>query len=213
MRLRPALPCTRPATGESSFAGRRGGYGNALVLAHSNSVSTLYGHMSRFAKHIRVGAHVQQGDVIGYVGMTGLATGPHLHYEYLVNGVHKNPQTVHLAGAEPLRAEALQVPVVVRAAGSRSCPGGRPLRPRLSPLPRRKRARGRAPYPAAADSPAHRRRRPAGLAPRHIRRRRIDRRGFRILPSGGISASGCLRSLAIRVRSTECSLSTPQGFV
>jgi hypothetical protein len=51
---------------------------------------------------------VQQGEVIGYVGMTGLATGPHLHYEYLVNGVHKNPQTVQLAGAEPLRAVALQ---------------------------------------------------------------------------------------------------------
>jgi murein DD-endopeptidase MepM/ murein hydrolase activator NlpD len=91
-----------------SFAGPRGGYGNALVLAHSNSISTLYGHMSRFAKHIRVGTHVQQGDVIGYVGMTGLATGPHLHYEYLVNGVHKNPQTVQLAGAEPLRADALK---------------------------------------------------------------------------------------------------------
>jgi murein DD-endopeptidase MepM/ murein hydrolase activator NlpD len=80
----------------------------SLVLAHSNSVSTLYGHMSRFAKHLRVGTHVQQGDVIGYVGMTGLATGPHLHYEYLVNGVHKNPQTVQLPGAEPLRAETLQ---------------------------------------------------------------------------------------------------------
>jgi murein DD-endopeptidase MepM/ murein hydrolase activator NlpD len=91
-----------------SFAGRRGGYGNALVLAHSNSVSTLYGHMSRFARNMRVGAHVQQGEIIGYVGMTGLATGPHLHYEYLVNGVHKDPQTVHLPGAEPLRAETLQ---------------------------------------------------------------------------------------------------------
>jgi hypothetical protein len=64
--------------------------------------------MSRFASRLRVGTHVQQGDVIGYVGMTGLATGPHLHYEYLVNGVHKNPQTVQLPGAEPLRAEALQ---------------------------------------------------------------------------------------------------------
>jgi murein DD-endopeptidase MepM/ murein hydrolase activator NlpD len=98
-----------------SFAGRRGGYGNAVVLAHSNSVSTLYGHMSRFAKNLRVGAHVQQGQVIGYVGMTGLATGPHLHYEYLVNGVHKNPQTVQLAGAEPLHAEALQKFLAVSA--------------------------------------------------------------------------------------------------
>jgi hypothetical protein len=94
--------------GRVSFAGQRGGYGNALILAHSNSVSTLYGHMSRFARQIRIGSRVQQGDVIGYVGMTGLATGPHLHYEYLVNGVHKNPQTVQLAGAEQLRAAALQ---------------------------------------------------------------------------------------------------------
>jgi murein DD-endopeptidase MepM/ murein hydrolase activator NlpD len=100
-------PVHAAGDGRVAFAGQRGGYGNALILAHSNSVSTLYGHMSRFAKHIRVGTRVQQGDVIGYVGMTGLATGPHLHYEYLVNGVHKNPQTVHLAGAEPLRAAAL----------------------------------------------------------------------------------------------------------
>jgi pyruvate/2-oxoglutarate dehydrogenase complex dihydrolipoamide acyltransferase (E2) component len=64
--------------------------------------------MSRFARHIRVGTRVQQGDVIGYVGMTGLATGPHLHYEYLVDGVHKDPQTVHLPGAEPLHPESLQ---------------------------------------------------------------------------------------------------------
>jgi len=101
-------PVHAAGDGRVSFAGARGGYGNAVVLAHTNSVSTLYGHMSRFAKHMRVGTHVQQGDVIGYVGMTGLATGPHLHYEYLVNGVHKNPQTVHLAGAEPLQREALQ---------------------------------------------------------------------------------------------------------
>jgi murein DD-endopeptidase MepM/ murein hydrolase activator NlpD len=101
-------PVHAAGDGRVSFAGQRGGYGNALVLAHSSSVSTLYGHMSRFAAHMRVGTHVQQGDVIGYVGMTGLATGPHLHYEYLVNGVHKNPQTVQLPGAEPLRAEGLQ---------------------------------------------------------------------------------------------------------
>jgi murein DD-endopeptidase MepM/ murein hydrolase activator NlpD len=101
-------PVHAAGDGRVAFAGRRGGYGNALILAHSNSVSTLYGHMSRFAKHIGIGTRVQQGDVIGYVGMTGLATGPHLHYEYLVNGVHKNPQTVQLAGAEPLRAAALE---------------------------------------------------------------------------------------------------------
>ncbi|HUC71238.1 MAG TPA: peptidoglycan DD-metalloendopeptidase family protein, partial [Stellaceae bacterium] len=101
-------PVHAAGDGRVSFAGPRGGYGNAIVLAHGSSVSTLYGHMSRFAKHLRVGTSINQGDVIGYVGMTGLATGPHLHYEYIVNGAHKNPQTVHLQGAEPLRAETLQ---------------------------------------------------------------------------------------------------------
>jgi murein DD-endopeptidase MepM/ murein hydrolase activator NlpD len=101
-------PVHAAGDGRVSFAGRRGGYGNAVVLTHGSAVSTLYGHMSRFARNIHVGTHVQQGDVIGYVGMTGLATGPHLHYEYLTNGVHRNPQTVQLPGAEPLHASVLQ---------------------------------------------------------------------------------------------------------
>ena len=101
-------PVHAAGDGRVSFAGQRGGYGNAVMLAHGGNVSTLYGHMSRFARNVHVGTLVEQGDVIGYVGMTGLATGPHLHYEYLVNGVHKNPQTVQLPGAEPLRADALQ---------------------------------------------------------------------------------------------------------
>jgi murein DD-endopeptidase MepM/ murein hydrolase activator NlpD len=100
-------PVHAAGDGRVSFKGSRGGYGNAIVLLHSNSVSTLYGHMSRFAKNLRVGAHVNQGDIIGYVGMTGLATGPHLHYEFLLNGVHMNPQTVRLPGAEPLHADSL----------------------------------------------------------------------------------------------------------
>jgi murein DD-endopeptidase MepM/ murein hydrolase activator NlpD len=101
-------PVHAAGDGRVSFAGRRGGYGNAVELTHGSNVSTLYGHLSRFARNVHVGTHVQQGDVIGYVGMTGLATGPHLHYEYLTNGVHRNPQTVQLPGAEPLHAEALQ---------------------------------------------------------------------------------------------------------
>jgi murein DD-endopeptidase MepM/ murein hydrolase activator NlpD len=101
-------PVHAAGDGRVSFEGRRGGYGNAIVLLHSNSVSTLYGHMSKFARNIHLGSHVSQGEIIGYVGMTGLATGPHLHYEYLMNGVHMNPQTVHLPGAEPLRAESLR---------------------------------------------------------------------------------------------------------
>ena len=101
-------PVHAAGDGHVSFAGQRGGYGNAIVLTHGANVSTLYGHMSRFAKNIHVGTRVQQGEVIGYVGMTGLATGPHLHYEYLTGGVHRNPQTVQLPGAEPLRAQDLQ---------------------------------------------------------------------------------------------------------
>ncbi len=101
-------PVHAAGDGRVSFEGVRGGYGNAIMLAHGANISTLYGHMSRFARNVHLGSHVQQGDTIGYVGMTGLATGPHLHYEYLIDGVHKNPQTVRLPGAEPLRADALQ---------------------------------------------------------------------------------------------------------
>jgi murein DD-endopeptidase MepM/ murein hydrolase activator NlpD len=100
-------PVHAAGDGKVSFEGRRGGYGNAIVLSHSNSVATLYGHLSRFARNIRPGSRVAQGEVIGYVGMTGLATGPHLHYEYLMDGVHMNPQTVRLPGAEALRDGAL----------------------------------------------------------------------------------------------------------
>jgi murein DD-endopeptidase MepM/ murein hydrolase activator NlpD len=100
-------PVHAAGDGKICFEGMRGGYGKAIVLAHSNSVQTLYGHLSRFARDIRLGSHVHQGEVIGYVGMTGLATGPHLHYEYLMNGVHMNPQTVHLPGAEPLRPDSM----------------------------------------------------------------------------------------------------------
>lgn len=101
-------PVHAAADGRVSFAGRRGGYGNAIILAHNNNVSTLYGHLSRFAKRLRWGTRVEQGQVIGYVGMTGLATGPHLHYEYLSNGVHRNPQTLRLPGGDPLPADSLR---------------------------------------------------------------------------------------------------------
>jgi murein DD-endopeptidase MepM/ murein hydrolase activator NlpD len=101
-------PVHAAADGRVSFAGRRGGYGNAIILAHNNNVSTLYGHLSRFAKRLHGGTRVEQGEIIGYVGMTGLATGPHLHYEYLSNGVHRNPQTLRLPGGDPLPADSLK---------------------------------------------------------------------------------------------------------
>src|SRR6266436_1642391 len=97
-------PVRAAGDGRVRFAGRKGGYGNLVEIEHSTSVVTVYGHLSRFAKETRVGAHVTQGTVIAYVGMTALATGPHLHYEYRVNGVFKNPQTVVLPGAPPLDA-------------------------------------------------------------------------------------------------------------
>jgi murein DD-endopeptidase MepM/ murein hydrolase activator NlpD len=100
-------PIKAAGSGRVVSRGRNGGYGNAVVLAHSNGVTTLYGHMSRFAKGLVVGDRVQQGEVIGYVGMTGLASGPHVHYEYRVNGVHKNPAKVTIAKADPIPASLM----------------------------------------------------------------------------------------------------------
>lgn len=87
--------------GRVAFVGTKGGYGRVVILEHGGGVSTLYGHMSRFAG-IRAGQRVRQGSTIGFVGSSGAATGPHLHYEYLVNGVHKNPRTVLLPTAAPI---------------------------------------------------------------------------------------------------------------
>jgi murein DD-endopeptidase MepM/ murein hydrolase activator NlpD len=97
-------PVRAAGDGRIAYAGPKGGYGNLIEIEHSRSIVTVYGHLSRFAKGIHVGEHVNQGTVIAYVGMTGLATGPHLHYEYRVNGVFKNPQTVSLPDSEPIEA-------------------------------------------------------------------------------------------------------------
>ncbi|MBV9695786.1 MAG: peptidoglycan DD-metalloendopeptidase family protein, partial [Gammaproteobacteria bacterium] len=97
-------PVRAAGDGRVVFAGRMGGYGNVVQIEHGASIVTVYGHLSRFAHGIHAGSHVTQGLTIAYVGMTGLATGPHLHYEYRVNGVHKNPQTVVLPGAAPIEA-------------------------------------------------------------------------------------------------------------
>ncbi len=93
--------------GRVSLAGVQGGYGNVVILEHGAGVTTLYGHMSGFAKGIRNGLRVKQGQTIGFVGKTGAATGPHLHYEYRVNGQHKNPRTVPLPEAHPIPAAYL----------------------------------------------------------------------------------------------------------
>ena len=108
---RTGTPIMAAGDGKVIAAGNRSGYGKAVELQHGGNVTTLYAHMSRIAT--RTGRRVKQGDVIGYVGMTGLATAPHLHYEYRVNGVHKNPRTVELPHAEPVpearRAEFVRV--------------------------------------------------------------------------------------------------------
>jgi murein DD-endopeptidase MepM/ murein hydrolase activator NlpD len=95
-------PVRAAGEGRVRFIGRQGGYGNVIELEHGSGVVTVYGHMSRFATKLRRGQHVELGSVIGYVGMTGLATGPHLHYEYRIRGKHQNPQTVPLPDAEPI---------------------------------------------------------------------------------------------------------------
>jgi murein DD-endopeptidase MepM/ murein hydrolase activator NlpD len=97
---RTGTPILAAGDGRVQFAGRKGGYGNAVILDHGRGITTLYAHMSRFSKAGRSGRRVKQGEVIGYVGSTGASTGPHLHYEYRVKGVHKNPATIPLPRTE-----------------------------------------------------------------------------------------------------------------
>lgn len=89
-----------------AFVGWKGGYGRVVELDHGRGYSTLYGHMSAFGRE-HVGQRVEQGAVIGYVGASGLATGPHLHYEFKVNGMQRNPLSVTMPPPEPLSGGAL----------------------------------------------------------------------------------------------------------
>lgn len=97
-------PIRAAADGKVTFQGWKGGYGKVVTLQHDGVYSTVYGHMSRFEPALREGARVRQGQVIGYVGATGHATGPHLHYEFRINGVHKDPLSVALPEARPIPA-------------------------------------------------------------------------------------------------------------
>jgi murein DD-endopeptidase MepM/ murein hydrolase activator NlpD len=94
-------PIKAAGDGKVIFRGVKGGYGNTIILQHGGNITTLYAHMSRFAG-ARIGSRVRQGQTIGYVGATGLATANHLHYEYRLNGVHRNPRTVKLPQANPI---------------------------------------------------------------------------------------------------------------
>ncbi|WP_223502342.1 peptidoglycan DD-metalloendopeptidase family protein [Pseudomonas sp. BF-R-24] len=95
-------PIKAAGDGKVLLAGRRGGYGNTVILQHGNTYTTLYGHMQGFAKGVKTGGTVKQGQVIGYIGTTGLSTGPHLHYEFQVNGVHVDPLGQKVAMADPI---------------------------------------------------------------------------------------------------------------
>ncbi|MBI2398589.1 MAG: peptidoglycan DD-metalloendopeptidase family protein [Xanthomonadales bacterium] len=100
-------PIIAAAAGRVRFAGWRNGYGRVVEIDHGRGHSTLYAHMSRFGKSAKSGTRVQQGDNIGYVGMTGLATAPHLHYEFRINGMHRDPLKVTLPPPQPLPGAAM----------------------------------------------------------------------------------------------------------
>lgn len=106
-----AAPSRTPvkATGDGivSYLGRNGGLGNAIVLKHGR-YDTVYAHLSGYKKGLRTGQRVKQGQIIGFVGMTGLATGPHLHYEFRVNGVHRNPLTVEMPKANGIPQKSMK---------------------------------------------------------------------------------------------------------
>ena len=95
-------PVRTTGDGTISFRGNNGGYGKLIEIKHSEDYSTRYAHLSRYKKDLKVGDKVSQGEIIGYVGRTGRATGPHLHYEFRVNGMHTNPLTVKLPAAKPI---------------------------------------------------------------------------------------------------------------
>ena len=95
------------ADGVVEFAGRKGGYGNVIILRNSGRYSTVYGHLRGFARGVHHGARVEQGEIIGYVGQTGWATGPHLHYEFRIAGVARNPLAVALPAAVPVPSREL----------------------------------------------------------------------------------------------------------
>ncbi len=95
-------PVWASGDGKVKFAGWNGGYGKVVVIQHGQKYSTKYAHLSRIKSGIRPGKKIRQGQTIGYVGTTGRSTGPHLHYEFLVNGVHRNSRTIKLPQAEPI---------------------------------------------------------------------------------------------------------------
>ena len=91
--------------GVLNFVGVRNGCGKEIVLKHTNDYSTRYCHLNKFESKVKKGRKIQQGQVIGYVGSTGLATGPHLHYEFKIGNKHTDPVKIKLPSAEPLSSK------------------------------------------------------------------------------------------------------------
>ncbi len=98
----PGTPIKAAGAGRVKFAGWKGGYGRTVILKHGDNITTLYAHMSRLGKGMKNGTRVKQGETIGYVGSSGMVTGPHLHYEFRLNGAPRNSRTVKLPDAKPI---------------------------------------------------------------------------------------------------------------
>lgn len=105
---RTGTPVKATGSGKVTFIGKKGGYGKVIFIRHGGKYTTVYGHLSKFSRKLKNGSKVKQGQIIGYVGSTGLASGPHLHYEFRVNGVHRNPLTVKLPKSDPLPKKQLK---------------------------------------------------------------------------------------------------------
>ncbi|MBI2791577.1 MAG: peptidoglycan DD-metalloendopeptidase family protein [Gammaproteobacteria bacterium] len=99
-------PVKAAGSGKVVFVGKKGGYGNAIILQHGSKYTTLYGHLSKFSKSLKKGNTIKQGQIIGYVGSTGLASGPHLHFEFRIDGVHHDPLKVALPQADGISGKA-----------------------------------------------------------------------------------------------------------
>lgn len=121
-------PIKATGDGRVVFQGVKGGYGRVVILQHGSQYETLYAHLSRYRSGLSVGSKVKQGQVIGYVGASGLATAPHLHYEFRVNGVHKNPVNIVMPRANPIARHQLPAfrsqtqPLIAQIEGAQAQP-------------------------------------------------------------------------------------------
>jgi murein DD-endopeptidase MepM/ murein hydrolase activator NlpD len=104
---RTGTPVKATGNGEIAFLGRKGGYGQVVIIKHGDHYETVYAHLSKYKNGLQEGSMVRQGEIIGFVGQTGLATGPHLHYEFRIDGVHQNPLTAQLSNSISVKSTSL----------------------------------------------------------------------------------------------------------